>query len=282
MAKTKSKGGGGGRRQADKPVQRPPEKSRSRPQTLMEQKIICPFCNSARVANKHKHGPIAYYRCLNCCDAECQASTFQVIVDRRASAMLRDGEWSGKKVVIVGGGATVDHYDLRRCISARVKAIALNHRWKDFEKIRVIPELLMSGDQLFWKQAFQGTLRERFLESTSIRVAVQAESRVPKSHVFLVEGLKEWGESIEDGVLWRGNSGLAALNLADELGAEVIELVGFDLDGTGHNGQVDEARQRAHAVFLDQFREAAEHVKARVLVANPRSPLCDFWEASPA
>lgn len=104
----------------------------------------------------------------------------------------------------------------------------------------------------------------------------------PNRHAALA-----WGQSLTEGVGCGGNSGFAALNLADILGAETVYLLGFDMRGENgrtanfHDGYAEKpASDAVYYRFLEAFRWAASQVRAKVVVleVEPGDSRLDCFE----
>jgi hypothetical protein len=109
-------------------------------------------------------------------------------------------------------------------------------------------------------------------------------SEIPAG-VRIVPAIEEWGIDLDRGILACNNAGLAAINLADILGAKRLYLLGFDLtpvDGRTahwHEGIYPASwgsDGRAYVNMLRQFGRWAEHVRAEVVNLNPASAL-ECW-----
>ena len=84
---------------------------------------------------------------------------------------------------------------------------------------------------------------------------------------------------------WGGNSGYAGINLAAQLGAEKIVLVGYDMKGASHwHGEHDPAVKKPFnfPMWVPRFKELADAAKGRgieILNASPDSALTCFTKA---
>lgn len=96
-----------------------------------------------------------------------------------------------------------------------------------------------------------------------------------------------WGWTLAEGVGCGGNSGFAAMNLADVLGAETVYLLGFDLKGENgratnfHDGYGDKpAHESICDRWLDAFRWASTRCRAKVVVLEvvEGDSRLDCWE----
>lgn len=78
-----------------------------------------------------------------------------------------------------------------------------------------------------------------------------------------------------------GNSGFQCLNLADLEGAGTIILLGYDMKDSGHFFGEHPSKIRRDGIekysrWVKNFREAAPHIKAKVINCTPNSALDCF------
>jgi hypothetical protein len=97
-----------------------------------------------------------------------------------------------------------------------------------------------------------------------------------------------WGKSLSEGLYYGANVGMAAINLADILGADPIYLLGFDArpdaERAHHHGAYPpgwtlterESREVVYRKWHEQFRKIAQMVRARVVNLNPESGIDAF------
>ena len=219
---------------------------------------------------------------------------------------LADGMWSGQSCLIVGGGPSLRGFNFRRCERncppGKWGTIAINKAGECF-----LPDLWYGSDSVFWRKKadprhfeFHRTSNGRFPrvwvdtgekhpgeDKVDVVVPCAAPPGTPNRHAALA-----WGRSLAEGVGAGGNSGFAALNLADVLGAETIYLLGFDLRGENGKtanwhegyGPKEVANASIYDRFLESFRWAASQVRARVVVleVRPGDSRLDCWPKIPA
>lgn len=166
--------------------------------------------------------------------------------------MLTDGMWSGERCFVVGGGPSLSGFNWSRLDGERV--IAVNRAYE------VLPRAIVcSMDLGFWKEhgarvekrmppwirAGDGRPEARF-PAVHVRVGDEKLPAHGPSHVFpCCADLTQpnphlsaaWGTSLRSGIGCGGNSGFAAVNLADVLGAATVYLLGFDMRGSVAGGQ---------------------------------------------
>lgn len=199
---------------------------------------------------------------------------------------LSDGMWSGQSCLIVGGGPSLralqaaDWWRLEDRFPAR---IAVNRAAEFFK-----PSLWVGVDSVYWRKKVSDNLH-RIARSVGLpRVWVDHGEKHPgEDKVDLVlpcaappgtpnrHWAHAWGRSLAEGVGAGGNSGFAALNLADVLGAETVYLLGFDMRG-GEDGRVTHfhdgypgekpASSDVFARWIKGFEWASSQVRAKVVV----------------
>jgi hypothetical protein len=224
-------------------------------------------------------------------------------------ASLADGAWAGRKCLIVGGGASLRAWSATECLSPiedetwtllerRIdywiqhlgEAIVLNRAVETLRN-RDDYTLWMGMDSSFWR-------RQKPRDGYDVtRVWVDTGDKRPDVDVVLPcaapvgtpnrHSALAWGRTLAEGVGCGGNSGFAALNLADVLGAETIYLLGFDMKGEGgrvthwHDGYAEKAPSDSICDrWLEAFRWAATKVRAKVVVleVQPGDSRLDCFE----
>jgi hypothetical protein len=206
---------------------------------------------------------------------------------------LSDGMWSGQSCLIVGGGPSLRAMPdwARRLAATDLATIAVN-RAREFMEC---PNLWIGVDSVYWRKkaapkAEDGPPRvwvdhgekRPGQDKVDIVLPCAAPAGTPNRHAALA-----WGRSLAEGVGCGGNSGFAALNLADVLGAETVYLLGFDLRGENgktanfHDGYSEKpASDQVYDRFLESFRWAAKRVRAHVVVleVQPGDSRLDCFE----
>jgi hypothetical protein len=221
---------------------------------------------------------------------------------------LTDGMWKGRPALLVGGGPSLrglklswvneallpisldDFRDggerrLGHCIAVNRAAEFVNY-----------PDLWLGMDTTYWRKHASAAAR-----CDAPRVWIDHGERRPDVDVVLPcaappgtpnrHSALAWGRSLAEGVGCAGNSGFAALNLADVLGADPIYLLGFDMKGEGgvvthfHDGYAEKAPEDSLCDrWLEAFRWASKQVRARVVVleVSPGDSRLDCFEKRPA
>lgn len=247
-------------------------------QTVRRDRVTCPHCHTANVRSDGRHRGTGYYICMVCAEPDsCSRRRFQVRIDRRLSSLMPEGSWSGLRCWIFGGGSS-GHRFRWDAIKARDRTIAINDAWMLFREQGRAPTLAFSGDQMFWKTRGGDV---EYKAATGHRVAL-AHGKIPDDVLTVPtrDDAGHWAEEFDAGIRWGKNSGVAALNLADVLGADEVYLVGFDLDGRNRDGVALEGLDEMHEGFRQTFEAIAGDVRADVFNCNPRSALECFEKTS--
>jgi hypothetical protein len=198
--------------------------------------------------------------------------------------------WSSSPCLIVGGGPSLRGFDLWGRVTqwathSRGWTIAVNRAAEV-----VGADLWLAIDRTFWKGQPTSRKPPRVWVDTGdknpgvdVALPCAAPPGTPNRHAALA-----WGRTLEEGVGCGGNSGFAALNLADILGADPIYLLGFDLKGENgvtanwHSGysHTKPANESIYDRYLEAFRWAATKVRSRVVVleVQPGDSRLDCWE----
>lgn len=256
-------------------IERPAEPEIAPPlQTVRRDAVTCPYCHTSNVKSDGNHGGMGYYLCLQCAEPEtCSRRRFQVRIDRTLASAMPEGTWRGRRCVIFGGGASAHRFDWSR-LKARDVTIAINDAWMHFREHALSPTLSFSGDQAFWKERRSDVEYKR---AVGLRVALE-HGKIPDDVLTVPtrDDRKHWARRFEDGVRWGKNSGVAAINLAEVLGADEVYLVGFDLDGRNRDGVELPGLREFHDGFRDTFEEVADLISCVVHNTNPASTLRCF------
>lgn len=205
---------------------------------------------------------------------------------------LSDGMWSGQSCLIVGGGPSLRGIDWRRAWSwiDQRPCIAVNRaaEW-------IPADFAIGVDSVYWRKKANPPIGSECLrvwvdhgekhpgeDKVDLVLPCAAPVGTPNRHAAIA-----WGQSLTEGVGCGGNSGFAALNLADILGAEAVYLLGFDMRGEGgrtanfHDGYAEKpASDRVYDRFLEAFRWASSQVRAKVVVleVEPGDSRLDCFE----
>ena len=202
------------------------------------------------------------------------------------------GQWKGKRAIVVGSGPSLKTFD-RRNLDGEL-TIACNEEYRNFRAtINLAQDVrLFCGDGSVvglrdrkdwyqngsWPVYFKGHPdREDVLANDFI---LQAKTCHTQEKPF------SWGNTIEGGLTYGANVGLAALSLADALGASPIYLLGFDC-GFGPRGETHShghypaawalptlSQQEVFARWVKEFSRHAPSVGGQVVVAGPSALNC--------
>lgn len=191
-------------------------------------------------------------------------------------SLIPKNSWKGHRCFIIGGGPTVLTHNLDRL--AGELTIGVNRAYDVY-----YPSILCALDPQFFEWAEDGAfgifseMRYRSYPGTKVWVQVRKDTSVNASSVYNVENLAKNCN----------NSGQAAINLAIELGASPIYLIGFDLQGNPtnfHDGYPTEASPDAYEAFresIDRFvPEKAKEYGVEVINLSPDSSLTIFPKAN--
>lgn len=205
--------------------------------------------------------------------------------------MLNDGSWKGRRAWIVGGGPSLRSFAWERLVGIP-EIICVNFAYERVphaacvitEDVRFIQ---LAARKESWR-AFRGEKILSCLEpgyEPLARAADPAIRIIPRK-----SSVRFWSKSLNDGLSYSSNSGIAAINLADILGVSEIVLLGFDCKPVGdtptnfhdHYAKAPGFERTPDARYLD-FKKDFEawvapnvrHIK--VWNANPESGI-ECWE----
>ena len=213
---------------------------------------------------------------------------------RPLTEALKDGAWAGRRAFVVGSGPSMKGFDYS--LLDGENWIACNEEYK-YGK----PTVALVQDVRLFAHGGVGLtpLRERPDWTGGPHLPVyfkghpDREDQAAPDTVFQVESARrDWSDSLERGLYYGANVGMAAISLADILKADPIYLLGFDArvddERTHHHGGypqgwgLTDAESRAHVYRLwhRTFREIAQVVRARVVNLNVDSGI-DAFEKVP-
>lgn len=218
---------------------------------------------------------------------------------RKLTEALRDGEWRGRRAFVVGSGPSMAGFD--RSLLDSEKWIACNEEYKHGK-----PAVALVQDVRLFAQGAPGLvpmrLRPDWTGGPHLPVYFKGHPDLPMpevpDEVYLANTAHSqhapfrWGKTLEEGLYYGANVGMAALNLADILGADPIYLLGFDArvddERTHHHRDyppgwtLDDRESRAfvYRKWHEQFREISQVVRARVVNLNPSSGIDAFHRHS--
>lgn len=197
--------------------------------------------------------------------------------------------WLRRPALVVGGGPSLRGFDWGRVGSwwAGDRKVIATNRAAEHQ----VSDVWLGVDSVFWRKSAGARC------GNPLRVWIDTGDKKPDVDVILpcaAKGIANphsalaWGRTLEEGVGCGGNSGFAALNLADILGADPIYLLGFDLKGENgltanfHSGytHTKPSNESLYDRYLESFRWAAGKVRGRVVVLETYkgSSRLDCWE----
>ncbi len=200
---------------------------------------------------------------------------------------LPDGAWKGQQCIIVGGGPSLRNFNWDLLEGETV--IAINRAFEMCD-----PTISFAMDHQWWGWTEIGRFgkdiahRYRTMKGYKVMLNSMMENawvRYPRD-IYTVDpwhGNASVTLSNNDGVGLGGpqgtgpqnNSGFAAVNLALNLGATKIYLLGFDMKGDGqgrqvwwHDGYPSLQSERVYAEFRKAFTDAAPLMLQRADIIN--------------
>ncbi len=210
---------------------------------------------------------------------------------RRVTEVLKTGQWKGYPAFVVGSGPSLKGFNRARLASKLTIGCNEEYRWGPTISL-VQDERLFRGDGSVKglkdrKDWYDGPSLPIYFKGHPDRAAVEANDKILQAESCHREGrLFSWGESLEDGLTYGANVGLAALSLADVLGASPIYLLGFDC-GFGPRGEThchnhypkNWTLESASLVdvykrWVTEFSKHAPSVKGQVVVVGPSALNC--------
>ncbi len=187
-------------------------------------------------------------------------------------SMIPKGAWKGHRCFIIGGGQTVLTHNLDRL--AGELTIGVNRAYDVY-----YPSILCALDPQFYEWAETGAfgifseMRYRSYPGTKAWAQVRPDTSINASGIYTVENIARHCN----------NSGQAAINLAIELGASPIYLIGFDMKGTPtnfHEGYPTGASSDVYEGFRESIErfvpEKAEDHGVEIINLSPDSALTAF------
>lgn len=153
-------------------------------------------------------------------------------------------DWRGETVVLIGGGPSAAEVDVEAA-RGRARVIAINNSWQ----LCRWADILYACDLRWWER-YLGSLREfGGLKLCSSPVALRRGW--VDGHVRITQGDDRFQPGPPGTVGWAGNGGFHMLNLAVQMGARRVLLVGFDMrvdHGVHwhglHDGKLDNPKAR--------------------------------------
>jgi len=211
------------------------------------------------------------------------------------SEVMCNGQWSGKKCFLLGGGPSLKGFDYN-FLSGQL-TIGINRTFEVFE-----PTLLYCMDARFYDWVVFGEpgkgvdleRKKRWNSLLSLKVFLGTKGKKYKEGVVTVRRRTEQTISLDlkKGIYGGTNSGFGALMLAIALGAKEIYLLGYDFkveekDTHWHNGygwlskKKQENVLKTYIKIFERFAPTIDRMGIKVINLNPDSALRCFRRESP-
>lgn len=155
---------------------------------------------------------------------------------RQLWEVLPDNAWKGQRCFIVGGGASLKDFDFE--ILKDELTIGINMAFMKFN-----PTLMFSTDSRLFEGITSGKLgkevQEKYRAYKGLKVWLNVANYEYPQEVYTLNCCGEQGfpDTMKIGLGHGSNSGYSALNLAYQLGANPIYLLGYDMKGDGKGKQ---------------------------------------------
>lgn len=211
---------------------------------------------------------------------------------------LKTGMWAGRRAFVVGSGPSLHGFDFGWLKDELT--IGCNEEYKWGPTIALVQDVrAFKGDGS--RKGYRD-MPEWYARPGTLPVYFKAhpdrENLEAPDEVFEAKSCHTrerpfgWGETIEGGLTYGGNCGLAALSLACALHADPIYLLGLDFrcgpvgETHHHDGYPEHwrlAMKELHEVFardIKEFEGHAHNVKGQVFNLNPESALECFPKVS--
>lgn len=214
---------------------------------------------------------------------------------RPITDVLKDRAWEGRRAFVVGSGPSLRGFDFS--LLRNELWIGCNEEYRHAPTIALVqdprlfagdgsPEITPYSRNPAWTGGphipvyFKGHPDRQDYEAPD--TAFQVNSAHSREAPF------RWGQTLEEGLYYGANVGMAAINLAEILGADPIYLLGFDArtddqrthhhDSYPDSWKLDRAEDRAvvYRRWHAAFRKIATMVRSRIINLNPDSGIDAF------
>lgn len=212
--------------------------------------------------------------------------------------MLKDSAWSGRRAFVVGSGPSLSGFDYS--LLKNELWIGLNEEYKHAPTIALVQDpRLFNGDGS--SKITPYSKDPAWTGGPHIPVYFKGhpdrEDYSAPDTVFQVRSAHDqhrpfrWGQTLEEGLFYGANVGMAGINLAEILGANPIYLLGFDarIDDpkTHHHDSYPPGwtlerlvdRNAVYSRWHKSFRKIATMVRSRIVNLNPDSGIDAFEKA---
>ena len=200
--------------------------------------------------------------------------------NRKISDVLKNNQWKGERCFIIGGGPSVNDFNLSSLNGEKV--IAVN---RAFEIVDA--DIIYAYDARLWgwieTEEIGKESKEKFNKSKALKIWNGGANAPLPEDIVVAKPISRPGMSsdFEEGIGSGTNSGFGALNIALLLGCSEIYLIGFDFYGDNwHDGYpMGSDEGAAHGYHMQCYQEHSEEIKAmgaKIINCNPRSNLDCF------
>jgi hypothetical protein len=189
-----------------------------------------------------------------------------------AKEVLKKGQFEGLSLAVIGGGPSLRRFDFS---SIKIPAIAVNMAAR-LAEVKTIFMSYVSDEKCVHLLEDLGWARWKMLRILWAGLkTMRIRENAGEYHCVDVNTLELWSSTLS-GLPQGGNSGLAAYNLADILGASSIFLFGYDLRGENgktanwHDDYPDRGGDSCYERMLEQFSvRVPSPVVDRTVVVGP-------------
>ena len=220
---------------------------------------------------------------------------------RPITEFLKDGQWTGRRAFVVGSGPSLKGFDRRLLENELTIGCNMEYKWGPTIALAQ-DERIMQGDGAPGFLPLLGDVAWRNTPGmTAVYFHGHPDKEIPNGSDWIAiaksdhsrEKPFQWGKSLETGLYYGANCGMAAINLAEILGANPIYLLGFDAvaaDSAQHCHdsypaewlmQDQESKDSVYGRWVAEFRRIAKLLKpeTRVVNLNPDSAIDAFPKA---
>ncbi len=213
---------------------------------------------------------------------------------------LKEGQWSGRRAFVVGSGPSLTGFNFG--LLKHDLTIGCNDEYKWGPTIAICQDpRFFNGDGT--PDRIPARLNPAWVQGPHTPVYFkghpeQEEFEAPDTVFKIISdhGLGrefKWGKTLAGGLYYGANVGMAALNLAEILGADPIYLLGFDanpeIPQTHHHDSYPQAwcmenqddRAAVYGRWIKEFRRIAPMIKAKVYNLNMLSGIDAFPKRQP-
>jgi hypothetical protein len=180
--------------------------------------------------------------------------------------------WANADVFIIGGGKSLESFDWSNLLSELT--IGCNDAFMLGEKVCKIS---IFGDFKWWKKWKDNLIKFKGRVFTNCNQLQPLE----EAHWLNILPRFQWGLDSNKGLAWNSNTGAAAIDLALQLGAKRIFLLGFDckLIKGENNWHVNELDRPSARIFR-RFEEGFGRLKTAINKYYPEVEIINISDIS--